>query len=80
MTAEACTCAYCGRTIVGEPKCSIHRDAFAVGPEVPLCEGCGMWPIPSCEEIWDRISMLSKQERERAEAEFEESIKGRSPP
>jgi hypothetical protein len=63
-------CAYCGKEMYGEPNASIHRDALGVGPEVPLCDGCGLWPLPTCEQIWDRISTLSKEERERAEEDF----------
>ena len=47
-------CAYCGEPAEG--NFSIHRDGFGIGPEVELCDGCGMYPAPTCEEIWDRIA------------------------
>lgn len=59
-----CTCAYCGTTIIGAPQASIHRDGFGVGPEVPLCWGCGGYETPTCDEIWDRISQDSEAPRE----------------
>lgn len=73
-SVEKATCAYCGRVIHGEPKCSIHRDALGVGPEVPLCEGCGWFPLPTCEQIWERISTISKEEREQVEKDLEDSL------
>lgn len=48
------TCAFCGEPDQG--NFSIHRDGFGVGPEVPLCDGCGQDMEPSCAEIWDRIA------------------------
>lgn len=50
------TCANCGKPAEGNH--AIHRDGFAVGPEVPLCDTCGACENPSCVEIWDRISTL----------------------
>ncbi len=50
-------CAFCGASgIVGQG--SIHRDGFAVGPQVPLCFACADDDGPSCEEIWAKISTL----------------------
>ena len=49
-------CAYCDVAFIGEPRSSIHRDGFGVGPEVPLCDACGGHELPSCEEIWERIA------------------------
>jgi hypothetical protein len=40
-------CAACGAKIEGEPKAMIHRDGFAVGPEVPLCDG--MWTLRNAD-------------------------------
>jgi len=49
-------CACCGATFTGKVTSSIHRDGFAIGPEVPLCDACGGHELPSCEEIWERIA------------------------
>jgi len=49
-------CAYCDVAFIGEPRSSIHRDGFGVGPEVPLCERCGGHVLPSCDEIWEGIA------------------------
>lgn len=49
-------CAFCGSHIPGTPRFSIHRDGLGIGPEVPLCSGCGAHPEPTAEEIWERIS------------------------
>ena len=46
-------CAYCGD--VAEGNYAIHRDGFGIGPEVPLCDGCGSEETPTCEQIWHRI-------------------------
>lgn len=48
------TCVYCGGSAEG--NYAIHRDGFAVGPEVPLCDGCGSEPLPTCEEIWAEVA------------------------
>jgi hypothetical protein len=48
-------CVYCGKKAQG--NYSIHRDGFGVGPEVPLCDGCGSSRRPSCHEIWSMIAM-----------------------
>lgn len=50
-------CAYCGRPADG--NFTIHRDGYGVGPEVDLCDWCGMYPAPSCEEMWDLIAQPS---------------------
>lgn len=47
-------CAYCGRPAEG--NYSIHRDAFCDGPEVDLCDACGSDVLPTCTQIWARIS------------------------
>ena len=52
-------CAYCGREIE-QVNYMIHRDGFGLGPEVPLCDGCGAFPLPTLGEIWERI--MQKQE------------------
>lgn len=46
-------CAACGKPAEGNR--SIHRDGFGIGPEVPLCDACGMHPTPTCPEIWAAI-------------------------
>lgn len=51
-------CAYCGKPVQG--NYSIHRDGFGEGPEVDLCDDCGKDPLPTCEDIWDRISVLRR--------------------
>lgn len=53
------TCAACGNPAQG--NAAIHRDGFCVGPEVDLCDDCGMHATPSCEVLWERIA-----ERRRA--------------
>lgn len=50
-------CAYCGKPAEGNS--AIHRDGFGVGPEVDLCDACGLGELPSCPEIWDRIAVPS---------------------
>ena len=47
-------CAACGRS--SEGHYSIHRDRFEAGPEVPLCNGCGSKPTPTCEQLWAAIA------------------------
>lgn len=47
-------CAYCGKPAEG--NFSIHRDGFGVGPEVELCDACGGYPHPTCEQIWEQIA------------------------
>ncbi len=47
-------CAYCGAS--SEGTFAIHRDGLGLGPEVPLCNGCGGLEEPTCERIWARIS------------------------
>lgn len=46
-------CAYCRCPAQG--NYSIHRDGLGVGPEVPLCDGCGGQELPSLGAIWARI-------------------------
>ncbi len=50
------TCAYCERVINGEVHFTIHRDGFGEGPEVDLCDGCGLDSMITCEEILAKIS------------------------
>lgn len=59
------TCAYCGKTVKGVAKYAIHRDGFAVGPEVPICNDCGSHPSPTCEEIWSRIAQPTNKRRKQ---------------
>lgn len=53
------TCAYCGGHADG--NFSIHRDGFAVGPEVELCDECVEDPELSCFDIWDEIARPSDE-------------------
>jgi len=53
-------CAYCGKP--SEGYFSIERDGFGEGPEVPLCVEHGAYETPTCEEIWERISMAGKEQ------------------
>lgn len=48
------TCAACGSPAQG--NAAIHRDGFAIGPEVDLCDDCGIHELPTCEEIWTAIA------------------------
>ena len=65
-------CAACGRPAEG--NASIHRDGFAKGPEVELCDECGMAELPTCEEIWASIAarraapIQSLERRQEADA------------
>lgn len=52
-------CAFCGEPAEG--NYSIHRDGFAVGPEVDLCDACGEDLEPSCFVIWDAIAQPSSE-------------------
>jgi hypothetical protein len=54
-------CVYCGSPAEG--NFSIHRDGFGLGPEVPLCDGCGDSEEPSLAEIWAKIGQASECER-----------------
>lgn len=47
-------CAYCGKPAEGHG--AIHRDGFGIGPEVDLCDACGLGEEPTCEAIWARIA------------------------
>lgn len=57
VSTPAMTCAFCGKPAEG--NYSIHRDAFGVGPEVDLCDAHGSEATPTCEEIWERIAIVS---------------------
>lgn len=46
-------CSFCGKLAQG--NYSIHRDAFGVGPEVPLCDNCGGKEEPAEVIIWAKI-------------------------
>ncbi len=46
-------CAMCGENAEG--NYAIHRDGFGEGPEVPLCDECGSFSTPTCEEIWEKL-------------------------
>lgn len=52
-------CAACGKPAEG--NYGIHRDGFAEGPEVPLCDECGSQPEPTEAEIWERIAARRAQ-------------------
>lgn len=52
MTKE--TCAACGKPAEG--NAAIHRDDFNVGPEVPLCDACGLDELPDCDTLWAMIA------------------------
>ena len=54
------TCAACGNRAQG--NYAIHRDGFGEGPEVPLCDGCGSEPTPTCEELWHMIAARREEE------------------
>lgn len=51
-------CAACGQRAQG--NFSLHRDGFAIGPEVALCDGCGSGVSPSLQEIWWNIAQRRK--------------------
>lgn len=65
-----CKCVFCKKLIDGEPEYSIHRDGFGEGPDVPLCNGCGGSPSPTCAEIWER---LAKEREVKAAAYWKET-------
>jgi hypothetical protein len=52
-------CAYCGGASQG--NYTIHRDAFAEGPEVSLCDACGDTEQdgPGVAAIWARIGQAA---------------------
>jgi hypothetical protein len=52
--SEERVCAFCGDPAEG--NYAIHRDGFGIGPEVDLCDECGQYPKPTCEDIWEEIS------------------------
>ena len=47
-------CAACG--LEAEGDASTHRDGFDTGPEVWLCNPCGLYPEPPLEVVWQRIA------------------------
>ena len=49
-------CSFCEGQFTGPVNFAIHRDGFSEGPEVVLCDHCGGYPHPTCEEIWVRLS------------------------
>ena len=55
-------CAACGNPAEG--KSSIHRDGFGIGPEVDLCNACGLGPYPTCQELWNMIAERRGQQGE----------------
>ena len=54
-TIDVNACAYCGRPSQGH--FAIHRDGMGNGPELPLCNDCGGYPVPTLQDIWARIAM-----------------------
>lgn len=58
-TTAPTPCAFCGKPAEG--NCAIHRDGFGVGPEVDLCDACGSYETPTCDEIWERIALPSSE-------------------
>ena len=52
----AADCAFCGEEHEG--NYALHRDGFGLGPELPLCDACGGYVRPSCDEIWYRIAKV----------------------
>lgn len=46
-------CVYCGKPSEGEY--AIHRNSEMWGVTLPLCNGCGAYALPTCEQIWDVI-------------------------
>lgn len=51
-------CAMCLKPWQG--NYSTHRDGMGVGPELPLCDGCGGECGPTCEEIWQAFRVCSQ--------------------
>jgi hypothetical protein len=49
-------CSYCGRPVDQKVYGLIHRDGYLVGPNVPLCEACGLEESLTMNVIWDRIA------------------------
>lgn len=47
-------CAACGQPAEG--NFAIHRDGYGIGPEVPLCNGCGGGEEPTCADLWAAIA------------------------
>ncbi len=52
-------CAYCDGPAEG--NYSIHRDGFGEGPEVDLCDEHGGGLLPTCDQIWARISRAGEE-------------------
>ena len=59
-------CAYCKSLHHSTPNFTIHRDGYGVGPEVPLCDGCGSGQHISCAQIWKAIGEPVKVEPNRS--------------
>lgn len=60
-------CVHCEKPIFGEPERSIHRDGIGYGPELPLCLDCGGEELPTCEQIWAKISRVPQALRDLQE-------------
>lgn len=64
-------CAACGAAAEG--NCSIHRDGFSDGPEVDLCDDCGLHEQPTCETLWamirERRTVRSLEQKRREKGE-----------
>ena len=58
-------CEACGAP--SEGNYSIHRDGYGEGPEVPLCDGCGTGPEPTCEEV---RTAIARRREAHAEGRF----------
>ena len=56
--AQRIPCAMCLEPWQG--NYTIHRDGMGVGPELPLCDGCGSERGPTCEEIWHAFRVCSQ--------------------
>jgi hypothetical protein len=52
-------CAACAGPADG--NASIHRDGFCEGPEVELCDACGLGETPTVEELWEMIARRDPQ-------------------
>jgi len=48
-------CAHCG--VPSQGNYSIHRDGLGAGPKVALCDDCGGYEPPTCEDIWTQIRL-----------------------
>jgi|ETNvirnome_2_300_1030623.scaffolds.fasta_scaffold01500_7 hypothetical protein len=47
-------CAACG--LEAEGDAGTHRDGFCDGPQVWLCNPCGLFPEPPLEHVWALIA------------------------